>query len=150
MAVLCAVSVAVMLVVLLMIGGRNDAAFVPPPFDERAESGVPDVPEKFGWNEIDTGAYKASLCGEIFPEENRIKVWLYNPTENDVWMKLRVINGKGETIGETGLIRPGEYVESIHLTEVPESGSGITLKLMAYEPETYYSAGAVSLNTKVK
>ena len=50
-------------------------------------------------------------------------------------------------LGETGLVRPGEYVQTVALTTIPKSGTPITLKIMAYEPDTYYSAGAASLNT---
>ena len=64
-------------------------------------------------------------------------------------IKLRVLDAQGDTLGETGLIRPGEYVQSVALDALPEDGDAVTLKLMAYEPETYYSGGSVSLKTTV-
>ena len=72
-----------------------------------------------------------------------------NPVENDVWMKLRILDSNEKIIAETGLIRPGEYVQSILFTTIPEDGNSVKLKVMAYEPNTYYSAGCVILNTVV-
>ena len=61
-----------------------------------------------------------------------------------------MLDANGNTLGETGLIRPGEYVQSVVFETIPEVGDSIGLKLMAYEPETYYSAGSATLNTTVK
>ena len=76
-------------------------------------------------------------------------MWLTNPVSNTVWLKVRVLDEKGNTLGETGLIKPGEYVQSVTLDTVPKTGKPIVLKIMAYQPDTYYSEGAVSLNTKI-
>ena len=57
---------------------------------------------------------------------------------------------KGNILGETGLIRPGEYVKTITFDKkVPKVGDEITMKIMGYQPETYYSAGAVNLGTTI-
>ncbi len=77
------------------------------------------------------------------------KLFLCYQDSNTTWLKLRVLNAKGNILGETGLVKPGEYVHSVSLDIVPEAGAAITLKLMAYEPDTYQSAGAVGLNTTV-
>ena len=66
-----------------------------------------------------------------------------------MWLKVRVLDEKGNTLGETGLVRPGEYVQSVELDTVPKTGTPIVLKIMAYQPDTYYSEGAVSLNTTI-
>ncbi len=60
---------------------------------------------------------------------------------------MKVEGENGKLLGETGLIKPGEYVKSVKLNESPEAGSDIRLRIVAYEPETYYSAGSVVLNT---
>lgn len=74
-------------------------------------------------------------------------VYFTNSEKFDVWLKLRVLTADGTLLGETGLIRPGEYVKSVSLTSEVEDGTAIKLKIMAYEPDTYYSAGSVTLNT---
>lgn len=79
-----------------------------------------------------------------------MEVWLTNPDTNTLWLKLRVLDQDGNTLGETGLLRPGEYVRWVELENLPPAGSTVTLKLMAYEPDTYHSGGAASLQTTVQ
>ena len=146
LAALCAVlSVTVMLLVLI---GSNpqQGTFTPPPFDDAAVAGTPDVPDGLAYSELDCQAYKVSLCGKLGADGT---VFLTNPKENAVWLKLRVLDEKGNILGETGLIRPGEYVRTLTLNGKVKPGTPVTLKIMAYEPETYHSAGAAALNTRV-
>lgn len=148
-AVICVVCVVVMICVLATTGTKTEK-FVPPPFETSAQSGTPDVPDGLGWQEMDADAYKLSVCGVFTPENGKADVWLTNPEKNEVWLKLRVLDKDGNTLGETGLIRPGEYVRSVKLNASLKDGDSVNLKIMAYEPDTYYSAGTVSLNTTVK
>ena len=148
-AALCVVSIGIMIYALATTGTKTEE-FVPPPFDTAAQTGTPEVPEDLGWQEMDAQAYKFSVCGVFAPENGNADLWLTNPKENEVWLKIRVLDMNGKTLGETGLIRPGEYVRSVHLDTVPATGDNVQLKIMAYEPDTYYSAGVVSLNTTVK
>ena len=144
-AVLCAVSLAVMVFALTRQEPQTVMGeFTPPPFDSTAVVGSPAVPDGLGYNELDCQVYKVSLCGKLNADGN---IWLTNPESNEVWLKVRILDAKGNILGETGLVRPGEYVQTVALTTIPKSGTPITLKIMAYEPDTYYSAGAASLNT---
>lgn len=150
-AVLCAAALAVMIAVLAFGAGKGagQAEFTPPSFDPSAVQGTPDVPDGLGWEELDAQAFKASVCGAVVLDGNQADVWLMNQAENAVWLKLRVLNEAGNALGETGLIKPGEYVRSVAFDTLPRDGDPVTLKLMAYEPDTYYSAGSVSLKTTV-
>ena len=149
-AVLCVLSLAVMVFALTRQEAQPEMGeFTPPPFDAAAVVGSPDVPEGLGWQELDAKAYKVGICGKFIPKGNSADVWLTNPVSNTVWLKVRVLDEKGNTLGETGLLRPGEYVQSVELDTVPKAGAPIVLKIMAYQPDTYYSEGAVSLNTAV-
>ena len=150
-AVICVLSLIVMFVALSTSGRQTQTAeFTPPPFDDTAQTGTPTVPEELGWGELDAQAFKVSVCGVFTPENGSADIYLTSPESNTVWLKLRVMDADGNILGETGLIKPGEYVQSVTLTETPKSGTKIVLKLMAYEPDTYYSAGAASLNTTVQ
>lgn len=127
-----------------------NAAFVPPPFDAAAVQGTPAVPEGLGWNELNANdVYKVSVCGVVKLQGDRADIWLTSPATNTVWLKVRVLNEKGETLGETGLIKPGEYVQSVTFTKLPKVGDKITMRVMSYQPDTYYSAGEIKLNTTV-
>ena len=145
----CLLSLAVMAFVLAG-GASPQETFTPPPFEEAAVAGVPDVPEGLGWQEVDAQAFRVSVCGVVVLEGDRADVWLENPASNAVWLKLRVLDADGAILGETGLIRPGEYVQSLVFDTVPAPGAAISMKVMAYEPETYHSGGTVTLNTAVQ
>lgn len=147
-AIICVISLVVMVAALTFSKGEPEPiVFTPPPFDENAVQGTPDVPENLGWGEVDTQVYKASICGVVVVEDGKADVWFTNPESNNVWLKLRVLDADGNTLGETGLIRPGEYVRLVIFETVPGIGDSVGLKLMAYEPDTYYSAGSATLNT---
>lgn len=146
-AAVCVLALAGMIVSLAVTG---QAEFTPPPFDQSAQTGTPVVPEGLGWGELDAQAFRVGVCGVFHVQGGAADVYLTNPASNGVWLKLRVLDGEGNILGETGLIRPGEYVQSVAIASAPESGAAIALKLMAYEPETYHSAGAVTLNTTAR
>ena len=151
-AVVAVIALAVMTAVLIAAGTDGADGFVPPPFDSEAVTGAPEVPDHLGYSRLyrEGMDFSVWVCGNVTVEEREAWVYLTNPAENTVWMKLRVLDGEGNILGETGLIRPGEYVERVTLVEdVPDDGA-IRMKIMAYEPHTYYSAGAVTLRAQVR
>ena len=131
---------------------RQKPQFVKPEFDPSAEDGTPDVPEALGYSEIyQTGmAYRASICGNVVINGDTADIYLTNSAENTDLLKVRVLDSKGNIIGQTGLISPGQYVKSVKFDAIPLDGEEITLNLMGYEPETYYSSGEASLATTVR
>lgn len=143
-AAICALSLGVMAFALTRQPAPVKGEFTPPPFDPAAVTGTPDVPEGLGYSELDCRVYKVSVCGKPGTDGD---IWLTNPESNEVWLKVRVLDGRGNILGETGLIRPGEYVRTVIFDDIPKPGTPVTLKIMGYEPETYYSAGAASLST---
>lgn len=150
-AVLGAVLAAAVVVMLaaLCLPQNGKTTFTPPPFEQNAVTGTPTVPEELGYSApYKPGmAYRFSVCGNVTAEGTDAVVYLTNPAENTVWLKLRVLDENGNILGETGLLRPGEYVRCVALSTVPPAGSPITLKIMGYEPDTYYSAGSATLAT---
>ena len=144
LSVLCILSVAAMVFAL-----GSGTQFTPPPFDPAAQTGTPVVPEGLGYQILDAGEFRVALCGEIRAEMTDAQVYLTNPPDNDVWLKVRILDGNGEILGQSGLVRPGEYVQNITLDPLPAPGTPIVLKIMAYEPETYHSRGAVAVNTRM-
>lgn len=121
-AAICFLAVLGMVLSFVLTGGRTEQPkFTPPPFEETAQSGMPDVAD----------------------------VYLTNDEGNKVWLKLRILDEEDNILAETGLLKPNEYVKTVTFDKIPKSGANIKLKIMAYEPDTYYSAGAVTLNTTV-
>ena len=150
---LALIGVMVALIILLQPQENKPVVgeFVPPAFDEGAIEGKPseaDVAEK-GYNELykDGMKYKFSICGQVDIVDGKADVYFTNTEENTLWMKLRVFDEKGNVLAETGLIKPNEYLKTVNFNTVPENGSKLIMKVMTYEPDTYYSGGAVSLTT---
>ena len=143
---ICAVCVLFMCIAL-QTDRQEVGTFTPPPFAEDAQRGTPQVPEDLGWSLLDAKVYRVGICGEVQLFAGGADLWLTNPEENNIWMKLRVLDEQGTVLAETGLIRPGEYLQSVEFTQTPSPGEKLQLKIMAYEPETYFSAGSVVLNT---
>lgn len=125
--------------------------FVPPPFETEAVAGFPAAPEELGWSEVFHAQmdFKAGICGIFQAGDGKVEAWFANLSQKPAWIKLRILDDRGTVIGETGLLKNGEYVERVALTELPDDGSMVTYKIMAYEPETYYSLGSVNLKTVV-
>ena len=147
----CTVALVVLIVVAIAPWQKQKTAvgeFVPPPFEPSAVAGLPEVDESLGWSELAIRqGYAVKLCGELHANpDGTLPVWLYADGDNDVWVKLRILSESGEILGESGLLRPGEYVELVQLNDAAASGP-VTLHIMGYEPNTYYSAGAVDFQT---
>ena len=147
----------ILIIVVLVVGiivyavtrtAGSSTSFTPPEEEENAVEGVPEVDEDLGWSEItiDDG-YVVSICGVVNEEDGSAEVWFYSDDENEVWVKLRIQDEDGNTIGESGLLMPGEYVQYVELDIVPEEDETVYLEVMGYEPDTYYSAGSVTLET---
>lgn len=146
--IICAVAAIIMVIMLVTSGsGRS---FTPPPFDPAAQTGTPDVPKSAGYGDLDAGDFKFYASGNLTAESGKTDIWLTNPAENNIWLKVRLLDENENVLGESGLIRPGEYVQSIALDNTPQDTISVTLKIMAYEPSTYRSAGAIALNTELK
>lgn len=135
---------------LLMQGPRQEIRFTPPPFDAAAVAGAPELTHEDGYGTIDAVVYEFSACGVISLEENTVDVWFTNHAENEAWLKLILKDENDNKLGETGLIRPGEYVQSIALDPIPAQTCLVKMTVMGYEPETYLSLGNVTLQTELQ
>ena len=137
------------MIVALCLPKSTTAEFTPPPFEQNAVSGVPEVAEELGYSSPykEGMSYRFSVCGNVKTEGSDAVVYLTNPAENNVWLKVRILDADGKALGDSGIIKPGEYVRSVSLSSVPAAGTKIKLKIMGYEPDTYHSAGSATLNT---
>ncbi len=152
--ILCCVFVVVlvaMIVALCVTKKSKKGEFVPPAFEAAAVQGVPEVADGFGYSELyqEGMAYRVSVCGIPLIDKKDLTVYFTNTESNEKYLKLRVLDQDGNILGETGLLKPGEYVKNVELKKAISAGTKIRLKVMGYEPETYESAGAVSLTVTV-
>lgn len=149
-AAICFLAVFGMILSLVLTGGKSkQAAFTPPPF-EAAQSGIPNATDE-SWMQIyrDGMNFSAHICGKVVLNGKSADLYFTNDDSNEVWLKLRILDEEDNILAETGLLKPNEYVRTVTFDTVPKNRANIKLKIMAYEPDTYYSAGAVTLNTTV-
>ena len=140
---MCVISVGAMFCAL-----TAEPAFTPPPFDSSAQSGIPEyIP---GFQTLDAQGFQAGLLTQPYSEGDQLQVYFANPAENVCNLRLRVLDETGNILGQSGLIRPGEFLPSVTLETMPPAGTTLICKLMAYEPETYHSAGAVTVTTALQ
>ena len=148
----CAVAIIVMIVALCIPRKAEQKPFASPSFDNSAIAGDPAVPENSGYNVLyqDGMSFKVGICGKVNVHGSTADIYLTNLEENEVWLKARFYDSKGNVAGESGLIKPGEYLKSVELVSEPKASEQYTIKIMSYEPDTYNSLGAVTINPKIQ
>lgn len=140
-----------LIVMTIVLWIPQNAEFTPPAFEVNAVSGMPTVAENMGYTELyqEGMAYRVSVCGVPTADGNELTVYFTNTESNEKYLKLRVLDTNGNILGETGILKPNEYVKCVTLDKALDVGTDIKLKIMGYEPESYKSAGSVSLNVTV-
>lgn len=142
--IICAVSLVWMIWVLLMPDSQ-ETAFTPPPFEEQAVTAeLSDLPFTED-NRIEAGDLLIYVGSSISEENDSLDLTVWNSNEDRNLIRIRVTDEAGKVLGETGLLKPGEMVDSIPLDQLSSSHRYI-IRIMGYEPDTYYSAGSFTLN----
>lgn len=120
--------------------------FEAPSFEEGAVLGVPEnVDGAYRYSELAVAeGFIVSMCIDPVVVEGEAQVYFTSAAENTVWTKLQLFDENGRLLGESGVLMPGEYVESVTLLNVPKESSLIIAKLLSYEPDTYYSKGTAT------
>ena len=115
-----------------------------PAFDANALSGEPEVahPDMYGTLTLNDDV-TVSLYSAPIVSHGTATVCFTADAGNTVWVRLRLMDMNGNTLGESGLLRPGEYVEFVNLTVLPDRPEAIA-KILTYEPDTYYSLGTAT------
>lgn len=129
--------------------------FVPPEFEQQAVAGVPEGLEEslnyqtFAVEDKMTFGMSGNLT---LTENNTVDIYFTSDTGNSFWSKVRLLDEEGNILGESGLIKAGEYVKTIEITNPPAESKSVIAKILTYEEETYYSEGSatakVVLNVK--
>ena len=118
--------------------------FVAPPFEATAVAGIPTVSDKTGYGVFALGEHATvSLHSNPVVANGGAQVYFAVSSGSTAWVRLRLMDGAGNTIGETGLLRPGEYVEWVALKTIPAEPL-VTARILTYEPDTYYSLGSAN------
>lgn len=136
------------LIVGLLINLHYKQSFRPPKFDSNASNKIPtNVDYQSELLNVGEG-YSIYISAKPKLIKNNLKVDFISLDRNNIWIKIRVLHND-EIIGESGLVKPGQYLEKIKLNKKVSAKDNITYMIMGYEPETYLSAGTITLNTRV-
>ena len=123
--------------------------YVPPAFDEAAVVGIPtDAGESYSKMAAKEGL-SVWICGAPKLIDGDLELYFTADEDNTCYVRLLVLTEDGKQIGSTGLLRPGEYVRLVSLDKSLHSGDAVVLKILSYEPETYYSLGSFTAKVLV-
>lgn len=136
------------LVFLYIVWQRPGETLVLPEF-EQGVSNIAEMGEIEGYSLFDDPniPFKCGLVAKPEATDSGINLYFANPDGNDVWLLVKVFNSKGWLTGETGLIKPGEYIKEVKGDF--ERGDSIKIQVFSYKPEFYYSSGTFVLNTVI-
>lgn len=112
LSVFCVIAFSFM--IITFVSAPSNVDFLPPNFDASAKTGIPEEPGN-DWSLISQTnmSFSAHICGQFSVKNKSADVYFTNDDTNVVWLKLRIFDEKGNVLGETGLIKPNEYVEKI-------------------------------------
>lgn len=161
---ICILSTLVVLIVaavIAVVAVRNARApepvvgeFIPPSFAENALDGAPEPAQLDG---LPYGTLtlseeiSVSMVSNLTVEENgNVEIWFTAPAANKGWVALRLMDEKGNVLGESGLLKPGQYIKTMQLDQVPKKGGIVLAKILTYEPDTYYSMGSASAQVMLR
>lgn len=148
LSILCLVSFILLITVLII--KYNSTKFVKPEFDGQMIEGVALVEKNLMYDTINVSdSFKLKICGNIYALNNKATIYLTSLKSNKLYIKARIYENK-TIVGESGLIKPGTYLKDIKLNKTIIKDTKVVIKIMSYDPDTYYSAGIVKLNTVLK
>lgn len=124
------------------------AVLTHPDFDPAAQQGQPQVDDRYGYSTLTVNeGYSIMLCGVPANDGETVELNLTNPSDNQVWFRGELLDGEGNLLASTGVLRQGEYLPSVTLSQpLTQRETPVTLRIVAYEPDTWQSQGNVNLN----
>ncbi len=150
--IVCMVAIfAVLIIAIGLLSGRQRepevAEFVPPSFEQTAVVGIPENLDPALNYQSFTVEEKlfVGMCGNlVLKEDNTVDIYFTLDSKNTCLAKVKLLDEKGNVLGESGLLRSGQYVPMVELSDPPKNSCPIIAKILTYEEDTYYSEGTVS------
>ena len=126
--------------------------FIIPEVEKKAILGMPDdIPEEYMYQEVKVNDdYIVYLCSIPTVKDNKLTIYFTSVKTNKGLIRIKVLDSKNNIIGESGLLNPNSYVKEILLSNDLYDNEIITIKVMNYEKDTYYSLGEIKLDLFIK
>ena len=136
------------LTALWAYGRFQPAALTHPDWEAAALTGAPQVDERYGYSTLTVEEdYRIQLCGVPANDGRNVDFYITNPADNGVWFRAEVLDGDGQMLASTGVLRPGEYLPTVALKQtLTQRETPVTVRIVAYAPGTWQSRGNVNLN----
>ncbi len=132
---------------VLLISRYNK--YSPPELDDKRQTGIPAPDEKYLYETIDTDyGYSFRIAANLFRQKDgSVMIYFTNPAENSVSLMCAVNDTDDGTVYyKSGRINPGEYIEKLDPNiEFENEVKNITVRIYAFEPTNYTSAGSTNL-----
>ena len=150
--VIILISILIILIIIittLLISIKNQSTFIEPKFEENITT---QMPEEINYKSQAINLsqnYSIYIDGVPKIENDNLIINFISLEDNNVWIKVRILNEKRQVVAESGLIKPGEYLKSVKTIENVVKNDKLTYMIIGYEIDTYLSAGTVELNIKV-
>ena len=143
------IAIAIVGIALVKDDRRNQVIveeFEEPTWELAAVAGAPDVDDpalRYGQLQIGKD-FAVGLCMDPQVVDGQAKLYFASMEDNAVWTRIQLLDESGAILGESGILKPGEYVESIGLGKVPKKSGLVIAKILSYEADTYYSQGTAT------
>lgn len=135
-------------IVLIGTNIKNKQEFVKPPFDKNVIKGVPEV-DNFSTQVLEVKeGYKIYINPKPVLDNNSLIVNFTSLENNNILLKVRILSDE-KIIGESGVIKPGEYVKKVKISKRLNKEDEISYVIMGYDKDSYMSEGTIKLSTKV-
>ena len=93
--------------------------------------------------------YIVYLCSTPKVNKNMLTIYFTSSEKNKDLLKIKIFDKDEKVLSESGLINPNSYIKEIKLNRELLNNEMVTIKVMSYEKETYYSNGSFKLNVFV-
>ena len=146
LAIVCIISL------IIRVSTNQKGEFVIPEKETNAMDGKPsDMPKDCVYQEAKVNNdYIVYLCAAPLFVDNKLDIYFTSSANNKGLMRIKVLDLQNNVIGESGLINPNSYIKYVLLNKNLESNERITIKIMHYEKETYYSLGEIKIDLHVR
>lgn len=128
---------------LVYVHKKAQSSFTPPPFDAGAVTGTPEIQDDSAqYRTVKIGdeiLFSMCLCPKY--EDGEAKLFFASDKENFAFLRVLLFDTDGNLVGESGLIKPGDYVEGLALSFTPTSDTTINAKILSYDLKEYTSMG---------
>lgn len=122
-----------------------------PDFDSNVQNGEPTVSDRYAYSTLTIKEkYALRLAGVPENDGQNIDLYLTNIQDNDVWVRIEILDEQGEILGQSGVIRNGQYLKTVHLNKpLSQRETPVLIKVIGYTPYTWQSQGNVQLKMKL-